>query len=128
LSGYLALAERLFGNPATMPAALNFGPDPGHWLTVAQVADVMGRALESGSSWELGPGKPLPEAATLTLSSDLAKRALGWAPKLTMQETVSWTADWYKANRSARDMRAVTLDQIARYEKLKTEKKPLVCP
>jgi len=62
------------------------------------------------------------------LSSDLAKRILGWTPKLTMQETVGWTADWYKANRSARDMRTATLDQIARYEKLKTEKKPLVCP
>ena len=71
-----------------MPAALNFGPDPGHWLTVAQVADVVGQALNVGSGWELAPGKPLPEAATLTLSSDLAKRVLEWAPKLTMQETV----------------------------------------
>ena len=128
LSGYLTLAEQLIRNPANMPAALNFGPDPGHWLTVAQVADVVGKALESGSSWELAPGKSLPEAATLTLSSDLAKQVLGWTPKLTMQETLSWTADWYKANRSARDMRTVTLGQITKYEKLKTEKKPLVCP
>ena len=45
-----------------------------------------------------------------------------------MQETVDWTADWYEANRSARDVRTVTLGQIAKYEKLKTEKKPLVCP
>ena len=94
---------------------------------MAQVADVVGQALESGSSWELAPGKPLPEAATLTLSSDLAKRVLGWAPKLTMQETVDWTADWYKAHQAGRDMRTATLDQIARYETLRAEKS-LVCP
>ena len=122
LSGYLVLAEQLVSNPADMPGALNFGPDSGHWLTVAQVADVVSQALGAGSSWELAPGKPLPEAATLTLSSDLAKDALGWAPKLSMRETVSWTADWYKAHRSGRDMRAATLDQIARYEKINVDK------
>ena len=29
LSGYLILAEQLIRNPSNMPAALNFGPDPG---------------------------------------------------------------------------------------------------
>jgi CDP-glucose 4,6-dehydratase len=91
------------------------------------VADVVGQALDTGSSWELAPGKPLPEAATLTLSSELAKRVLGWAPKLTMEETVSWTADWYNAHQAGRNMRSVTLDQIVRYEKLKAENS-LVCP
>ena len=127
LCGYLNLAEQLVRNPKAMPPALNFGPDPGHWLTVAQVADVVGQALDKRSGWELAPGNPLPEAATLTLSSDLAKRVLGWAPLLTMQETVDWTADWYKAHQSGRNMRAVTLDQIARYETLSAEKS-LVCP
>jgi len=127
LAGYLVLAEQLIRNPTKMPAALNFGPDRGHWLTVAQVADIVGQALNRESGWELEPGKPLPEAATLTLSSDLAKRVLGWAPKLTMQETVSWTADWYKAHQSGRNMRTATLDQIVHYEKL-TAEKPLVCP
>ena len=104
LSGYLTLAEQLIRNPANMPAALNFGPDPGHWLTVAQVADVVGQALEIRIKWELAPGKSLPEAATLTLSSDLAKRVLGWAPLLMMQETVDWTADWYKAHQAGRNI------------------------
>ena len=42
-----------------------------------------------------------------------------------MQETVDWTADWYKAHHSGREMKTVTLDQIARYEKL-GRKRPLV--
>ena len=127
LRGYLTLAEQLVRDPKGMPPALNFGPDPGSWLTVAQVADVIGQALDTRSSWELAPGDPLPEAATLTLSSDLAKRVLGWAPLLTMQETVDWTAEWYKAHRAGRDMRAATLDQIGRYETLSAEKS-IVCP
>ncbi len=127
LRGYLALAEQLVRDPKMMPPALNFGPDPGSWLTVAQVADVIGRALDTRSSWELAPGNPLPEAAALTLSSDLAKRVLAWAPLLPMQETVEWTADWYKAHQCGRDMSVATLDQIVRYETLSTERS-LVCP
>jgi CDP-glucose 4,6-dehydratase len=118
LRGYLSLAERLVRNPVTTPHALNFGPDPGKWLTVAQVADVLGEALGSGAGWEPAAGASLPEAAMLTLSSDLAASVLGWKPLLSMQETVDWTADWYKAHRAGRDMKAFTLDQIARYEDL----------
>jgi CDP-glucose 4,6-dehydratase len=127
LHGYINLAERLVRDPEAMPSALNFGPDPGSWLTVAQVADIVGQALGTRSSWGVAPGDPLPEAATLTLSSELAKRVLGWAPLLSMQETVDWTANWYKAHRAGRDIRTATLDQIARYESLSTEKS-LVCP
>jgi CDP-glucose 4,6-dehydratase len=121
LRGYMTVAERLITDPASVPPALNFGPDAGNWLTVSQVADIMSVALGAGSGWEKAPGIQPPEAATLTLSSELAKRSLGWVPRLSMQETVNWTADWYKAHRAGRDMKAVTLDQIARYEALTKE-------
>lgn len=121
LRGYMTVAERLVTDPTSTPPALNFGPDPGNWLTVAQVADIMSVALGAGSGWERMPGNHPPEAATLTLSSELAKRSLGWAPQLSMQETVNWTADWYKAHRAGNDMKVVTLDQIARYEALTKE-------
>ncbi|HEY4141224.1 MAG TPA: CDP-glucose 4,6-dehydratase [Pseudolabrys sp.] len=121
LRGYMTVAERLVTDPASVPPALNFGPDPGNWLTVSQVADIMSVALGAGSGWEKAPGIQPPEAATLTLSSELAKRSLGWTPRLSMQDTVDWTADWYKAHRAGRDMKAVTLNQIARYETLTKE-------
>lgn len=121
LLGYMTVAERLVKDPASVPPALNFGPDPGNWLTVSQVADIMGAALGAGSGWAHAPGIHPPEAATLTLSSELAKCTLGWTPRLSMQETVNWTADWYKAHRAGRGMKAVTLDQIAHYEALTKE-------
>ncbi len=125
LRGYLMFAERLVRDPAALPRALNFGPDPGNWLTVAKVADIVSEALGAGSGWERAPGVQPPEAATLTLSSTLAKRALGWQPKLSIHETVVWTAAWYKAHRAGSDMRAASLEQIARYETLCSEKSPV---
>ena len=121
LRGYLDLAERLVREPTSTPHALNFGPDSGKWLTVAQVADIISVALGAGSGWERAPGVPPPEAASLTLSSSLAKYVLGWKPLLSMKETMDWTADWHKRYRAGGDMRAVTLDQIARYEALSVE-------
>lgn len=118
LYGYLLLAERLVRDPKTAPDAVNFGPDPGSWLTVAQVADVLCTALGADKGWEQVPGHLPPEAATLTLASDLAKSALGWEPRLSMQDTVEWTADWYGAHRNGLNMKTHTLDQIARYETL----------
>ena len=124
LRGYLTFAEQLVRDPAALPRALNFGPDPGNWLTVAEVADIVSQALGAPSGWERAPGVQPPEAATLTLVSDLARRALGWCPLLSMRDTVDWTAAWYRAHRAGRDMRAVSLEQIARYEVLCSEKSP----
>ena len=124
LRGYLILAEQLVRNPGAMPQSLNFGPDPGNWLTVAQVAEILGDALAAAPGWEAAPGSPPPEAGTLTLDSELAKSTLGWRPVFSMQDTVDWTAEWYKAHRAGHDMKFVTLDQIARYEALSVETSP----
>jgi CDP-glucose 4,6-dehydratase len=121
LRGYLALAEQLVRNPDAMPPALNFGPDPGHWLTVAQVAEIMAHALDANPQWEAAPGLQSPEAGTLALDSGLARSVLGWVPLLSMQETVDWTAQWYKAHHAGHNMRDVTLDQIERYERRSAE-------
>jgi CDP-glucose 4,6-dehydratase len=134
LNGYLTLAQRLSEERSAQgrcekgalptPRALNFGPDPESFLTVAQVVETLTAALgegrgagpAKGAGWQQAPGKHLPEAAALTLSSDLALQALGWRPRLTMQETIDWTADWYSAYAAGGDARTLTRDQIDRYQ------------
>ena len=37
-----------------------------------------------------------PEKHHLMLDSSHAKKILGWEPKLTLNEAVSWTIDWYR--------------------------------
>jgi CDP-glucose 4,6-dehydratase len=122
LHGYLTLAQRLTENPRapTTPRAVNFGPDPDSFLTVAEVVDTLVAALggqsRPGSGWAQAPGTHLPEAAALTLSSELAQQTLGWRPRLTMPETIEWTAHWYAALAKGGDARALMLAQIFDYQ------------
>ncbi len=126
--GYLTLAQRLVEKPsaASTPRAVNFGPNPESFLTVAEVVETLVTALDGESStrsgsgsvsgWERAPGTHLPEAAALTLSSELAQRALNWRPRLTMPETIAWTAHWYAALAKGGNARTLTLEQISNYQ------------
>ncbi|MBX4889329.1 CDP-glucose 4,6-dehydratase [Rhizobium bangladeshense] len=117
LGGYLAFAAALtLSGQDELPAALNFGPDPQSFATVSDLAEALGLAHGVKDVWRLAPGAHLPEAPALTLSSELALSAIGWRPRLSLQQTIDWTAAWYKANREGADMRAFSLGQIAAYE------------
>lgn len=117
LGGYLAFAEALtLSDEKELPEALNFGPDPQSFATVCELADALGLAHGVKDVWKQAPGTHLPEAPALTLSSALALSAIGWRPRLSLQQTIDWTAAWYKANREGADMRAFSLGQIAAYE------------
>ena len=116
LAGYLALAEALATRPASVPAALNFGPNPAQFASVAKVAEALGRAFELPLPWLPAAGINPPEAQHLRLSSKLAAETLGWRPLLSFEETLAWTANWYRAHRDGADMRALTAAQIAAYE------------
>jgi CDP-glucose 4,6-dehydratase len=124
LRGYLMLAERLLTEPESAPPALNFGPDPKSFLTVAQVVDTLSHAFANAVHWEQASGPHPSEATALTLDSSLAKRALGWVPILSMKETIDWTADWYGRWIKGDDPRRLVLDQIARYELRCREERP----
>ena len=118
LRGYLMLAERMVTGEGTLPDAINFGPDPGNAAPVARVVELLAGAFDGQVGWEAAPGPHPPEAAHLTLDSALAGQALGWTPRLTLADTIGWTADWYRGWRAGGDARRLTLDQIARYEAL----------
>jgi CDP-glucose 4,6-dehydratase len=118
LRGYLMLAQQMFEAPATAPPAVNFGPAPESFLSVSAVVERVSAAFGGQAGWELSPGAHLPEAKTLTLSSKLARRTLGWTPLLTMPDTIGWTADWYRDFAAGGDARQLSLAQIRRYEEL----------
>lgn len=119
LGGYLVFAEALTQGGAALPTALNFGPaDPQAAVTVAQLAGQLGRAFGVEDCGQQAPGLWSAEAPALLLNSALAARAIGWQPRLDRQQTIDWTAAWYKANRDGADMRRFSLDQIAVYEEM----------
>ncbi|MEC5291201.1 CDP-glucose 4,6-dehydratase [Aurantimonas sp. C2-6-R+9] len=116
LAGYLKLAQALTEEPARAPQAVNFGPDPDQSATVAEMAERLAAAWGAAEAWLADEGPHPPEAKALRLRSDRAAEALGWRPRLSLDETLTWTADWYRAHRAGADMREFTTTQIAAYE------------
>jgi CDP-glucose 4,6-dehydratase len=76
--------------------AWNFGPDENQAKTVADVANIAGAVWGVEKSWESDFGNHPHEASMLILNSNKARAELRWSDKLSFQESVEWTIDWYK--------------------------------
>jgi CDP-glucose 4,6-dehydratase len=122
LSGYLMLAERLWENNVSFAESWNFGPDLNDAKPVRWIADYLVNAWPHTSHYSarwVGDTDHHPhESMTLRLDCAKAKDKLGWAPRLPLLMALDWITDWYTAYREGGDLRAVTLEQIARYEAL----------
>jgi len=123
LSGYLSLAARLSTDGDLAGEAFNFGPGRAEGRTVAQLV----KALQShlpGLGSSIVPGSASQrEAGLLQLNCDKASSLLDWRSILTFDETVDLTCDWYERFYSdPSGARKISLDQIARYSSLRTER------
>lgn len=118
LSGYLLLAEGLLRDGAA-PPAVNFGPPPADQVTVEEVIDRLARQLaRSGGEqlrWERAADATMVEAPDLQLDSSLAAAALGWQPRLELDEALAWTVDWWRTERSGGDLVALADRQWSSY-------------
>lgn len=115
LAGYLILAEALVARRRAAPPAVNFAPDPGASRSVAELVEAFGRAFGHSQGWVAQAGEHPHEAGLLTLSAERAERLLGWRPLLGFDETVAWTAAWYRAEREGGDLADVAGRQIESY-------------
>jgi CDP-glucose 4,6-dehydratase len=118
LSGYLALAEGLALAPNGLPRAVNFGPDPASFCTVREVVEAFSARFSGRPGWRRDAGAHPKEASALTLSSALAHKALGWRPRLPLDESLAWTADWYRAFAAGENMKEYSEAQISRYRSM----------
>ena len=119
VSGYIALAEKLVTDGARFATAWNFGPANDDAKPVEWIAERMVSLWGEGAAWQLD-GKNHPHEATfLKLDSTKARQELDWQARLSLDETLAWLVEWYRAwalspKSSLRDL---TLKQIAAYEK-----------
>ena len=117
LSGYLALAESLAGDPAAHSTAYNFGPPdedarPVAWI-VERLRERWPEALEVETAERAdGDGK---EAQALKLDSSRARARLAWAPRWGLGEGLDATAEWYAGFRDGADARGLCERQIGRF-------------
>jgi CDP-glucose 4,6-dehydratase len=115
LRGYFAYAEALYNDQPGLPRALNFGPNPASFATVAEVIAAAHKAWGNDHGWIAEAGDFPPETKMLTLDSALAAKTLGWHPDLSLDEALAWTLDWYRADAQNNDMRGFSMRQIEAY-------------
>jgi CDP-glucose 4,6-dehydratase len=114
LNGYLTLVDAVIENKAD--GAWNFGPDENQSKTVADVANIAAKVWGVEKSWENDSGNHPHEASMLILSSNKARTNLGWSDKLSFEETIEWTTNWYKNVNSGKDPLEETLKNIRDFE------------
>ena len=116
LSGYLRLAQYLVEGKPSIFEGWNFGPESASERNVLEVATGVAALLGRTDLIAVDPASAMRHEATLlTLDATKARRMLGWKPKLTFEETLAWSVEWYGAWSEGRDIKAVTARQIAEF-------------
>lgn len=111
--GYLLLAEKLYEDADSFRGGWNFGPEASGIQSVETVLTLLKETLPF--QLELDRGPQPHEAKTLGLDINHAKTHLGWQPRLTLAEAVSWTGSWYKTFIDGGDVKTLTDRQINEY-------------
>lgn len=121
VGGYLDYVEAMTTDRwPDLPRALNFAPVPDEPMTVREVTEALGKAMDIQHAWELAEGAQPVEMKLLTLDASLATRSIGWRPQLTGRQAAEWTADWIRATRAGTAMQTAVDQQIEQYEALLT--------
>lgn len=97
LGGYLLLGQRLYEEPLKYGEAWNFGP----YLTdTFPVSALVHKAISIWGSGEIDiqqNADQVHEAGLLKLDISKAQALLNWYPKLSCDEAIEKTINWYKA-------------------------------
>jgi CDP-glucose 4,6-dehydratase len=120
LSGYLALAEKLYSEGVAFAEAFNFGPADEDAKPVQWIAEQLTRSWGDGASWQLDGGTHPHEAHYLKLDCSKARTKLDWSPRWPIRKAIQEIIVWHKAHfehYSSHDMRALCLQQIEDYTK-----------
>jgi CDP-glucose 4,6-dehydratase len=126
LAGYLTLAERLYADDRGIwKGAWNFGPSDAESVTVIELAQ---KVVEKWGAkpWQiLTRSETFHEANYLKLDCSKARKYLNWCPLLDIEQSVQFTADWYREalGKLNHSMYEFSLQQLRSYEKLWLTKK-----
>ncbi len=116
LAGYLVLAEALYEQGDKAAEAWNFGPLDADAWPVGRVVDRLIEFWGDGASWHRDANYWPHEAMLLRVDAAKARHRLGWHPRLTVDEALAWTIDWYRKVADGASARDLTLEQISSYE------------
>ena len=117
LSGYLLIGEKLLNkklNNKILPS-WNFGPEIYNCKNVEFITKLFLKKLETKKTKikiEIKNKKKFYESKFLSLNINKAKKELHWKPRLNLNHTIDFTADWYKNYFEKKNMEYYTENQI----------------
>jgi CDP-glucose 4,6-dehydratase len=115
LGGYFALAERLYYDPLRFAQAWNFGPGAHQSTSVLSVVQQFGKHWQ-GSRWILTDHPNIREQPRLAIDSGKAREQLSWQPKLSLEESLAWTAEWYRRQAAGESASKLCAEQLGRFQ------------
>ena len=114
LNGYLTLVHAILEGKGSGP--WNFGPDEAQIRTVADVSEIAGEIWGAKQSWEKDEEQHPYEASLLLLNANKARTELGWHDKLSFDESIKWTMNWYKNVYEGKNPLEETMKNIREFE------------
>ena len=115
ISGYLAIAEKLYTDGAEYSEAWNFGPKDEDAQPVQAIVETLSTNWGDGANWFLSEGEHPHEAHYLKLDCSKAKMRLNWQPVWDLNTTLSKITQWHKEWLAKTNMREHTLTEIKEY-------------
>ena len=113
LNGYLKLINKQLTEGVA--GEWNFSPPVSPSHTVAEVADLAADLWGSNQKWRPDLTEHKTETTTLILDSSKARNELSWSEKLSFEESIAWTIDFYKEVNNGKNQRNVLENQIGKY-------------
>jgi CDP-glucose 4,6-dehydratase len=114
LLGYLVLAEKTAELP-TIAGSYNFGPRDSEQSSVGTIVELASQRF-LGSRYSFGSQADNPhESEWLDLDARLAKEILSVEPRLTLEESVNWTIDWYKNSMEGKSSIDLCTEQVTSF-------------
>lgn len=115
LSGYLALAQRLYQEGAAYAEGWNFGPADDDAKPVEWIVKRLCEQWGTDARYEIDRGAHPHEAHYLKLDCSKARMRLGWTPRWNLSQALDSIIEWVKVYRAGDDIRECCLKQIEEY-------------
>jgi CDP-glucose 4,6-dehydratase len=115
LSGYLALAARLFDSGPQFAEGWNFGPNDDDAKNVGWIIDKICSLWGENAAYEIDNSVHPHEANYLKLDCSKARALLGWQPRWNIENALESIVNWTKEYKNNKNVRDITVNQIEDY-------------
>ena len=114
ISGYLTLGNLLINRKLTksIKPNWNFGPSISNCKTVIQVVKKIISIWGEKKKINIIKNKQFKESALLMIDNRKAKKELNWSPRLSFEETIQMTVEWYKHCFLKKQIEEISREQI----------------